>query len=68
MRAAGIGVNLHYIPVYRQPHYEQMGFKAGFCPEAEQYYVEAISLPIYPALTEAQQGQVTTALQEVTSV
>ncbi len=68
MRAAGIGVNLHYIPVYRQPYYEQMGFKAGLCPEAEQYYLEAISLPIYPALTEAQQGQVTTALQGATSV
>ena len=36
LRAAGILVNLHYIPVYRQPYYEQMGFEAGYCPEAER--------------------------------
>lgn len=53
--AAGIGVNLHYIPVYRQPYYERMGFKAGYCPQAEQYYSEAISIPMYPGLTEDQQ-------------
>ena len=64
LRAADIGVNLHYIPVYRQPYYEQLGFKAGHCPEAEQYYAEAISLPMYTALTEAQQDRVVTALRE----
>jgi len=62
LRAAGVGVNLHYIPVYRQPYYEQMGFHAGYCPEAEQYYSEAISLPMYPGLTEEQQRQVVHAL------
>ncbi len=62
MRAAGIGVNLHYIPVYRQPYYEGLGFKAGHCPEAERYYAEAISLPIYPGLTEAEQDRVISAL------
>lgn len=62
LRAAGIGVNLHYIPVYRQPYYEQMGFHAGYCPEAEQYYSEAISLPMYPGLIEEQQRQVVHAL------
>jgi UDP-4-amino-4,6-dideoxy-N-acetyl-beta-L-altrosamine transaminase len=67
LRAAGIGANLHYIPVYRQPYYEGLGFKAGYCPAAEQYYVEAISLPMYPGLTEAQQGQVVDALRAVTS-
>jgi dTDP-4-amino-4,6-dideoxygalactose transaminase len=66
LRAAGIGVNLHYIPVYRQPYYEKMGFKAGYCSEAEQYYAEAISLPMYPALTEAQQDKVVSTLFEVT--
>lgn len=55
LRGAGIGVNLHYIPVYRQPYYEQMGFSAGYCPEAEQYYSEVISIPMYPALTLDQQ-------------
>lgn len=67
LRAAGISVNLHYIPVYMQPYYEELGFQAGHCPEAEQYYAEAISLPMYTALTEAQQDQVVTALREATS-
>lgn len=60
--AAGINVNLHYIPVYRQPFYESMGFKAGYCPNAELYYKEAISLPIFPALSEQEQEQVVNAL------
>lgn len=64
LHAAGIGVNLHYIPVYRQPYYEQLGFKEGYCLEAEQYYVETISLPMYPELTEAQQDYVVAKLQE----
>lgn len=66
MRAAGIGVNLHYIPVYRQPYYEEMGFTLGHCPAAERYYAEAISLPMYPRLTEAQQDQVVDALGKAT--
>lgn len=64
LRAAGIGVSLHYIPVYRQPYYERLGFKAGYCPEAEQYYAETISLPIYASLAEEQQDRVITALRE----
>ena len=67
LRATGIDVNLHYIPVYRQPYYEQMGFKAGHCPEAEQYYAEAISLPMFPGLTEAQQDIVIEALRQATT-
>lgn len=66
LRAAGVGVNLHYIPVYRQPYYEKLGFKAGYCPEAEHYYAEAISLPMYPQLTEAQQEKVIAALHQAT--
>ena len=62
MHAAGVRVNLHYIPVYRQPYYEQMGFRAGHCPQAEQYYSEAISVPMYPALTWGQQDIVVHAL------
>jgi UDP-4-amino-4,6-dideoxy-N-acetyl-beta-L-altrosamine transaminase len=62
--AAGINVNLHYIPVYRQPYYEALGFKPGYCPEAEQYYKETISLPIYPGLTEADQQKVIDTLRE----
>jgi dTDP-4-amino-4,6-dideoxygalactose transaminase len=63
LRADGVGVNLHYIPVYRQPYYERMDFKAGHCPEAERYYAEAISLPMYPGLTEACCDQVIKALR-----
>lgn len=65
LHAGGLLVNVHYIPVYRQPYYEQIGFKAGYCPQAEQYYSEAISIPMYPALTEAQQNKVIIALSEV---
>jgi UDP-4-amino-4,6-dideoxy-N-acetyl-beta-L-altrosamine transaminase len=60
--AAGISVNLHYIPVHRQPFYEGWGFKAGYCPEGERYYAEAISLPMYPGLTTEQQNSVVSAL------
>jgi UDP-4-amino-4,6-dideoxy-N-acetyl-beta-L-altrosamine transaminase len=65
--AAGIGVNLHYIPVHQQPYYEGLGFKTGYCPQAEQYYAEAISLPMYPGLTEAQQDKVIEALCQTTA-
>lgn len=64
MRRAGIGVNLHYIPVYRQPYYAQLGVEGAGCAEAERYYAEAITLPLYPALAEAQQDQVIGALRE----
>jgi UDP-4-amino-4,6-dideoxy-N-acetyl-beta-L-altrosamine transaminase len=61
--AAGIGVNVHYIPVYRQPYYEQMGFNVGNCPQAEQYYSEVISIPMYPGLTSDQQDFVVQTLR-----
>jgi UDP-4-amino-4,6-dideoxy-N-acetyl-beta-L-altrosamine transaminase len=64
LHAAGVLVNLHYIPVYRHPYYEKMGFTAGYCPQAELYYHEAISLPLYPALTEVQQDLVIAALRK----
>ena len=54
LREQGIGVNLHYIPVYMQPYYQAMGFQQGYCPEAEQYYAEALSLPMYPLLLKEQ--------------
>ena len=64
MRAKGIIVNLHYIPVHTQPHYQGMGFKEGDFPQAEAYYREAISIPMFPMLTEAQQDEVVAALKE----
>ena len=65
LRGAGVSVNLHYIPVYRQPYFERMGFKVGHCPEAEHYYAEAISLPMYSGLTTEQQDMVVSALRSV---
>ena len=65
LRAKEIGVNLHYIPIYRQPYYATMGFKAEDFPAAENYYRTAISLPLYPSMTEAQQDKVVQALREV---
>lgn len=66
MRSEGIGVNLHYIPVYRQPYYERMGFKTEEFPEAELYYAEAITLPIFPGLTSEQQADVVRRLLKPT--
>lgn len=68
LRKDGVGVNLHYIPVYRQPYYARLGFRQGHCPEAENYYAEAISLPIYPSLTNDMQQEVIESLQKAVSV
>ena len=65
LRAKNIGVNLHYIPVYSQPHYQQFGFNAEDFPEAEKYYQEAISLPMYSSLTFEQQEVVIAALKDI---
>lgn len=65
LRDRGIGVNLHYIPVHTQPYYQKMGFNAGDFPQAEQYYREVISLPLYQTLSEQDQDRVVCALKEV---
>jgi UDP-4-amino-4,6-dideoxy-N-acetyl-beta-L-altrosamine transaminase len=65
MHGAGILVNLHYIPVYRQPYYAQMGFSEGYCLQAEQYFGEAISLPMYTGLTQAQQDHVVASIKSI---
>lgn len=67
MRDAGILVNLHYIPIHMQPYYQQMGFDVGQFPEAEQYYKEAMSIPMYPAMTEEQQDTVCSMLKSILS-
>jgi UDP-4-amino-4,6-dideoxy-N-acetyl-beta-L-altrosamine transaminase len=64
LHAEEVIVNLHYIPIYRQPYYEQLGFSVGYCQEAEQYYSEAISIPMYPGLSVMQQDQVVSALRK----
>lgn len=67
LREQGIGVNLHYIPVHLQPYYEDLGFAQGDFPEAEAYYREAISLPLYPGLTESDQDEVIRVLTQALS-
>jgi len=61
----GIKVNLHYIPVYRQQYYEALGFKVGYCPVAEEYFQEALSIPLYPTLSNADQVKVIRVLHDV---
>jgi len=63
LRAQGIGVNVHYIPVHLQPYYAALGFLPGQFPQAERYYQEAISLPMYSELTLAQQDTVVQAVR-----
>ncbi len=58
-------VNLHYIPIYLQPYYRQLGFKPGLCPEAERYFKQAMSIPLYPGLGHDQQDRVIDALADV---
>jgi UDP-4-amino-4,6-dideoxy-N-acetyl-beta-L-altrosamine transaminase len=65
LREQGIGVNLHYIPVHTQPHYQRMGFKPADFPESQNYYAQAISLPMYQTLTEEQQDRVVAVLKAV---
>ncbi|WP_417441807.1 UDP-4-amino-4,6-dideoxy-N-acetyl-beta-L-altrosamine transaminase [Idiomarina sp.] len=67
LREQGIGVNLHYIPVHTQPYYQQFGFKAEDFPEAMSYYSEAISLPLFPTMSESEQDKVVKVLSEVVS-
>lgn len=65
LRAQGIGVNLHYIPVHTQPYYQKLGFKKGQFPESESYYQDAISIPLFHILTEEQQNEVVSNLTEI---
>ena len=66
LRAAGLGVNVHYLPVYRQPYYrDTLGYPQETCPHAEAYYREAVSIPLYPTLTEAHIQTVIEAVQRV---
>ena len=65
LRAVGIGVNLHYIPVPHHPYYRDLGFDPADWPEAERYYSEAITLPLYPDLTEDEQDRVIASVKDV---
>ena len=65
LREAGIGVNVHYIPIHTQPYYQRLGFARGDFPAAERYYARTLSLPLFPALTPAQQDRVVSVLGSV---
>lgn len=67
LRARGIGVNVHYIPVHTQPYFQKLGFREGDFPVSETYYSKAISLPIFPNLAESQQEYIVTVLEELTN-
>lgn len=65
MRERGITLNLHYIPVHTQPYYEALGHRPEECPLALDYYREAMTLPLYYALTDEEQDKIVAALREV---
>jgi dTDP-4-amino-4,6-dideoxygalactose transaminase len=65
LRDCGIGVNVHYIPIYLHPFYRKLGFKPGLCPAAEAFYLEAISLPMYADLSDGQQSNVIEKIEEM---
>ncbi|GIE98368.1 DegT/DnrJ/EryC1/StrS family aminotransferase [Paractinoplanes rishiriensis] len=65
MRAAGIGVQVNYIPVYWHPVFEDLGYRRGMCPVAETFYAEQLSLPLFVDLTDADQDRVVEALRQI---
>ncbi len=68
LRRMGIGVNLHYIPVYRQPYYRPFGYNSKNFPNAEGYYKDAISLPMYASLTKEDQNRVIDAVETAINI
>ena len=67
LRANGLGVQVHYIPVYKQPYYQKLGFKQDSCPVCEEFYAKEISIPMYPTLTDEDIGFVKETLYDVIS-
>jgi dTDP-4-amino-4,6-dideoxygalactose transaminase len=67
LRAAGIGVNVHYIPVHLQPDYRRLGFEAGQFPVSEAYYSQCVTLPMFAGLSDSDQARVVQALRESVS-
>ncbi|MDQ0089905.1 UDP-4-amino-4,6-dideoxy-N-acetyl-beta-L-altrosamine transaminase [Paenibacillus anaericanus] len=65
LRDENIGVNVHYIPVYLQPYYKELGYQPGLCPNAETYYDTVITLPLFPRMKEADMADVITAVKKV---
>lgn len=65
LKAEGIGVNVHYLPVYRLPYYAHEGYKSDCCPEANAYYEEAITLPLHCCMDESDANDVVRAVEKV---
>ncbi|MBI4555990.1 MAG: UDP-4-amino-4,6-dideoxy-N-acetyl-beta-L-altrosamine transaminase [Candidatus Hydrogenedentes bacterium] len=65
LRAEGIGVNVHYIPVYWHPYYQELGYKRGQCPIAEAFYERALTLPLWAGMTDEDANDVITAVNKV---
>ena len=65
LHAKGIGVNVHYIPIHLQPFYRKLGFKKGNFPKSENFYQNALTLPLFPSMTADEQDRVVQALNEV---
>ena len=65
LQAEGVGVNVHYIPVYSFPYYQKIGYKMGECPNAEKLYERIISIPLYYSLTDEEQDKVIKAVKKV---
>jgi dTDP-4-amino-4,6-dideoxygalactose transaminase len=67
LREQGILVNVHYIPIHLQPFYKARGFREGQFPNSERFYRRALTLPLFPSMTEAEQGRVVSALRDLLS-
>ncbi|ALF08746.1 UDP-4-amino-4,6-dideoxy-N-acetyl-beta-L-altrosamine transaminase [Parageobacillus thermoglucosidasius] len=63
LRAENIGVHVHYIPVYWHPYYQKLGYRKGICPKAEQWYEQALTLPIFPKMTDEDVNDVIEAVK-----
>ena len=64
LRENKIGVNVHYIPVYKQPFYQDLGFINNYCPNTEAYYSGAITLPLHPSLSQDEQSFIVEKVKE----
>ncbi len=67
LRAEGIGVNVHYIPVYYHPYYRALGYERGLCPVAERAYAQTITLPVFPTMSSGDISDVVVAVEKVIS-
>lgn len=65
LRAENIGATVHYVPVYWHPYYERLGYRRGLCPRAEDAVARLLTLPLFPAMTDADVDDVLTALHKV---